>query len=117
MSSAPKEEIVEDEEIFKIPYGAIPITLNEEGFLIEATINDVAATILLQARLVKEALDSTFVFSNFDSLKMKMTKKRKMVCRGGTCKMKMVSIVTSPILIKFGNDYKMIDKEVKKRYV
>jgi hypothetical protein len=59
-TSAPKEETVAEEEVSKIPHGAIPITLNEEGFLVEARINNVPAVMLLKTRFLDYALDSTF---------------------------------------------------------
>ena len=113
-STKKNTQTVEEEtvEVFQLPYGAIPFTLSEKGMCIESEINGVPAAMLLLSRFNNFTLDSTFVFSNLDSLKMKIETKSRKVCRDGVCRVKMASAVVSPVTLSLGNDIQQINKNI-----
>ena len=115
MNNAKKEVQPVEEEIVtvvQIPDGAVTFTLNDDGMFVETTINGVPATVLLLARDNSFALDSAFVFSNQDSLKMSVVKKTKRVCRDGRCATRLINTVTPPTVLSFGNDEKTVKEEI-----
>ena len=115
MSNAKKElQPIEEEvvTVVQIPDGAVTSTLNDDGMFVETTINGVPATVLLLAGDNSFALDSAFVFSNQDSLKMSVVKKTKKVCRDGRCTVRAINTVTPPTVLSFGNDDRTIKEEI-----
>ena len=67
--------VITQDTVSKIPYGAIPITISEKGhILMEIKVNNVPAKVLLETAMQGMLFDSTFVFSNIDSLKFSLVK-------------------------------------------
>jgi hypothetical protein len=96
----------------EIPDGAIPFKLSREGIIVEAKINGISATILLLTQTDNFALDSVFVVSNQNSLKMTIEKKTKKVCRNGRCSVRSINTVKAPTTLTLGSETRKSNEEI-----